>query len=143
MGVEENKTLAREWFARCYAGNLEAIDELVAEAYVGQFNGDPPLRGREALRQGNAATRAGFPDIHVDVEDLLAEGDTVAVRWTAQGHYQGELPGGPAPEKPVIVTGITIFRLADDKLEESWLNWDTLGLLQQLGIVPTPGQAQR
>ena len=140
MGVEENKALAREWFARCYAGNLEVIDELVAEDYVGQFNSDPPMHGREALRQGNAATQAAFPDLRIEVEDLVADGDRVAARYTSRGTHTGPFGSIPPTGKPFAISGITICRFRDGTLVEHWGVYDLLGGLQQLGVLPAPGQ---
>ena len=138
MGVEENKALARAWFARCYAGNLEAIDELIAEDYVGHFNGAPPMRGREGLRRGNAETKAAAPDIRVEVEELIAEGDTVVARYTARGTNTGAGRGLPATGKPFAMAGITICRIRDGWIVEHHGVYDMLGLLQQVGLIPSP-----
>ena len=82
-----------------------------------------------------------FPDLHFTVEDLIAEGDKVVARLTVRGTQQGAFMGIPPTGKHVTVTGIDINRLAGGKSVEHWLNMDTLGLLQQLGVIPAPGQA--
>ena len=84
--------------------------------------------------------RTAFPDLHFTVEDQIAEGDMVANRVTARGTHQGEFMGIAPTGKQVTVTGITIDRIAGDKLEESWASWDFLGLMQQLGAIPEPGE---
>jgi predicted ester cyclase len=82
-----------------------------------------------------------FPDLHFTIEDIIAEGDTVVVRQTARGTHQGDLMGIPPTGKQVSGTGITITRVVNGKAVEDWFNGDDLGLLQQLGVVPVPGQA--
>lgn len=138
-----NKALARRIVEEAFtAGRLEVVDELVARDYVGH---DPSLpedaRGPEGVKELIAGYRAAFPDIRVTVEDQIAEGDMVVTRWAATGTHQGELMGMPPTGKQGTVTGMTIDRIADGKIVESWDNWDTLGLMQQLGAVPAPATA--
>jgi predicted ester cyclase len=71
--------------------------------------------------------------------DLIAEGDKVAGRWTARGTHKGDLFGIPPTGKQGTVTGIDIYHFAGGKIEENWSNWDALGLMQQLGVIPAPG----
>jgi steroid delta-isomerase-like uncharacterized protein len=84
---------------------------------------------------------AAFPDLHLTIEDQIAEGDKVVIRWTAHGTHKGNFMGIPPTGKEAVVTGITIDRFANGKTVEAWNNSDDLGLLQQLGVVPAPGQA--
>ncbi len=72
---------------------------------------------------------------------MIAEGDQVVTRWSGRGTHTGDLPGIPATGKQTLVTGIQIDRIVNGKVVEDHVNWDTLGLLQQLGVIPTPGQA--
>ena len=76
------------------------------------------------------------------LEDMIAEGDKVAVRFTLRGTHGGDLMGIPPTGKPVAVTGIDINRIADGKIAERWANFDALGLMQQLGVIPTPEQVR-
>ncbi len=99
------------------------------------------VRGREGLRQLVAQYQAAFPDLAVTIEDLVAEGDQVVARWTARGTHQGELMGLAATGQPMSVSAISISRHAAGQIAEEWENFDQLGLLQQLGAVPTPQQA--
>jgi predicted ester cyclase len=78
-------------------------------------------------------------DTHFTIEDVIAEGDKVVTRWTARGTHKGELQGIPPTGKQVVVTGIVINRLVNGKLEEGWSNFDALGMLQQLGVIPSMG----
>lgn len=138
-----NKALARRLTEEAFnAGNLEVTDELIARDFVGHDPALPEdLRGPAGVRESIAGYRAAFPDLHLAVEAQIAEGDTVVTRWRAVGTHQGELMGMPATGKQGTVTGITIDRIADGKIAESWTNWDTLGLMQQLGAVPAPATA--
>jgi len=81
-----------------------------------------------------------YPDTHFTIEDQIAEGDTVVTRWTARGTHKGPLMGIPPTGKQVTVTGISIGRVVNGKTVEGWSNYDTLGMMQQLGVVPAPGQ---
>jgi len=81
-----------------------------------------------------------FPDLHFTVEDFIAEGDKVVARLTVRGTQQGIFMGIPPTGKHATVTAIDINRMAGGKSVEHWLNMDTLGLLQQLGVIPAPGQ---
>ncbi len=139
----ENKALARRLVEEAFnAGRLDVTDELVASDYLGH---DPSLpeevRGPAGVKELIAGYRAAFPDIHVTIEDQIADGDLVVSRWSAKGTHQGELMGMPATGKQATVTGITIDRIADGRIVESWDNWDTLGLMQQLGAIPAPAMA--
>jgi steroid delta-isomerase-like uncharacterized protein len=123
------------------AGRYELADELVAEAAIGHDPALPePAMGPEGVKQGARGYREAFPDLSMKVEEIVAENDLVAVRWTARGTHKNELFGIAPTGKEATVTGITIDRWAGGKIAESWTNWDTFGLLQQLGAVPAPAQ---
>ena len=85
--------------------------------------------------------RAALPDIRSTAEDVLAEGDRVAVRWTGSGTHTGEIMGVPPSGVRVSATGIFVFHIKDGKIVEYWENWDTLGFLQQIGAIPAPASA--
>ena len=80
--------------------------------------------------------RTVFLDLHFTIEDMVAEDDKIVVRWTASGTHKGELMGIPPTNERVTVTGMSMDRVAHGKLVESWINWDNLGLLQQIGAIP-------
>ncbi len=140
MSAEENKAIARradeELFDR---GNLDVADELFAPNFVYH---DPASgedwRGPESVKQYATMLRAAFPDLRYTVEDQIAEGDKVATRYTASGTHRGELMGIAPTGNRVEITGISITRIEDGKIEEIWENYDTLGMMQQLGIIPSP-----
>jgi len=140
MSTEDNKVLVRRAFDALNQQNWAAFYKLVAPDIV-LHNASTTIQGLEAYQQFISMYYAAFPDLHFLVEDMIAEGDRVVFRYTAQGTHQGALMGIAPTGKQVTVTGIGITRRANDKNVEEWLNVDTLGLLQQLGVVPTMGQA--
>lgn len=142
MSVEQHKALVRRFLEQVWnQGNLAALDELFAAECVGH---DPsrlkPVSGRESLRQFIARYQSACPDLRHTSEAQLAEGELVARRWTLHGTHQGQFVGVPPTGKRITVAGINIERIANGKIAESWTSWDTLGLLRQLGAIPTPGR---
>ncbi len=120
-------------------GNLAVVDELIDPNFALHLPGSQePLRGTEGLKRAAEVFRSGFPDRHVSVEDVICEGDKVAVRVKQQGTHHGIFQGINPPGKQVNVTAIAIFRVADGKIAEEWLSSDRLGLLQQIGAFPQP-----
>jgi steroid delta-isomerase-like uncharacterized protein len=123
-----------------HKGNLGAIDEFIAPDYIrhtSQFReGGRDVHGPEDGRKSIAALRASFPDIHFDLEDILAEGDKVVARWTCTGTHRGEFRGIAPTGKRVAFSGMNIYRLRDGKIVERWGVEDGLSLLQQLGALP-------
>ena len=142
MSAEQNKELARLLLEEAWSkGNLALLDEIVAPLAV-DHNPAPGQRpGLEGLKQLIAMVREAFPDWRYTIEDMVTEGDKVAIRWRAQGTHRGPFLGIPPTGKQVTVPGINIERIAEGKIVEWWHNFDMLGWLQQLGVVPPPGQA--
>jgi steroid delta-isomerase-like uncharacterized protein len=134
---EANKTVSRRLVEEAFnQGKLDVIEELVAPAFVSHDPLTGDTKGPEGTREVIEGYRSAFPDLKITVEDQLAERDLVATRWTAKGTHKGELLGIAPTGKESTVTGLTIDRIKDGKIVESWNNWDTLGMLRQLGIVP-------
>lgn len=121
-------------------GNLSVIDELASEGFA---NHDPSdggeFVGREGAKQQILTFRTAFPDLHLTIDEMIETGDKVVMRWTATGTHLGELTGLAPTGARITTTGITIDRFQDGKTVESWSNWDTLGLMRQLGAAPEPG----
>ena len=142
MSTEENKVLFRRIPQEVInTGALERADQVIAPDYVEHLPlppGTPP--GLAGFRQFWTAFLAAFPDLRYTVEDLVAEGDRVAGRVTVTGTHRGAFMGLPATGKRATWTEIHIGRFAHGKLVEHWANLDQLGLLQQLGALPAPGQ---
>ncbi len=137
---EENKAISRradeELFDR---GNLDVADELFAPDFV--FH-DPTSgkdwSGPESVKQYATMMRAAFPDLNYTVEDQIAQGDKVVTRYTASGTHQGELMGIAPTGNKVEITGISITRIEGGKIEEIWESYDALGMMHQLGVIPSP-----
>ena len=139
----ENKALVRRFFAAIEQGNAATLDEVMVEDYVHHDLSLPPemQRGREAYKQGIGMLHAAFPDWQVAVEDLVAEGDEVAVRVTVRGTHRGELMGVPPSGNTVDFGLIGSLRIADGRIAEGWVTFDALGMMQQIGAIPAPEQA--
>jgi steroid delta-isomerase-like uncharacterized protein len=140
---EDNKALARRVFDAFSSGNVDELDEVVAPDAEDHDTQNPNrhIRGPEGIKQTIQMYRAAFPDLKMTVEEQIAEGDMVATRWVAVGTHEGDLPGLPATGKQSTVTGIGIDRIENGKIVEAWTNWDTLGMLQQLGALPEAQEA--
>ena len=122
-------------------GNMDTLEEVLAADLL-NHNPPPGLPGtREGVKLFVQGQRAAFPDMQVTVQDVIAEGDKVVLRFVARGTHQGPFAGLPPTGKQVSVAGINIYRLAQGTIVEAWAERDTLGMLQQLGVVPAPGQA--
>jgi steroid delta-isomerase-like uncharacterized protein len=134
----ENKALVRRWFEEVWnKGDASAIDRLFAANGIVHGLGEE-RKGPAGFKPFHAAYRDAFPDVRLDLEDLIAEDDKVAFRWTGTATHQGSGLGFPPTGKKVRFTGMGIVRVQDGKLVEGWNNFDQFGLLQQLGIVNAP-----
>ncbi len=142
MSVEENKALARNVFERWGKGDETLIDELYSADCVWHGPGGEEIRGQEGMKQFMAALGVAFPDKRYTVHDMIAEGDKVVARWTLRGTHKGEWRGIAPTNKQVTLTGVYIFRIADGKDVEDWLEADYLSFMQQLGAIPPLGQAR-
>ncbi len=142
MSAEENKTLIRRYREIHNKGNLDELDKIVAKDIVSHsaLPGLPP--GLEGGKMAHNVFMAAFPDTHVTTDDLVAEGDKIVERFTATGTHKGEFMGAPPTGKKFQTGGMSVYRIANGKIVEHWGLDDALGLMQQLGMVPTPGQGQ-
>ena len=140
MSTEDNKALAQRWLEEVWnKGDLSLIDELIAPNYVLHDPTRPGLRGRAGIEESIAMFRRAFPDLHFTIEDQVAESEKIVTRYTVQGTHLGPPMGIPATGKQGTITGIDIYRITDGQIEEAWSNWDTLGLLQRIGVIPLLG----
>ena len=134
---EENKTLARRWADIFNQDNLDLVEEIYASDFVLHDPAMPEdLRGVEGAREFYSMYISAFPDTEITIEDQVAEGDTVATRWTARGTHEGELMGVPRSGNRVEVPGMTLSRIEGGKIAEEWNNYDALGLMQAIGAIP-------
>jgi steroid delta-isomerase-like uncharacterized protein len=142
VSTEENKRLAREAIGIWTTGDLAAADEIYAPDYVNHQHHDPDdprdLHGVEAMKRFAREFREAFPDFRDSVDIQIAEGNMVATRFTSRGTQKGLFMGVEPTNKKLVWTGITIDRIADGKIVESWANWDMMGLMQQLDAVSAP-----
>ena len=145
MSEEENKAIARRALKEIFSGqgNLEVADEIISPNFVGH---DPvsseDSRGPEGVKEFAMMYRNAFPDVQLSVEDQVAEGDMVVTRWIARGTHQGELMGIAPTGNRVTVAGTSVERIVDGKIEETWDNYDALGMMQQIGAIPSLEEAQ-
>lgn len=130
-----NQNLVRRIYEEAFnGGRLDILDELVADAYEAPDGG----RGAAAVRTNIADIRAGFPDIRFTIEDLIAEGDRVVVRWSWVATHRATFRGIAPTGKRITNSGIAIYQLRDGKIVRSWLETDRLGVMQQLGAAQAP-----
>jgi steroid delta-isomerase-like uncharacterized protein len=141
VSVEEDKQLVRRLFDHVRVGELDRAAALLAPDFVEHGGAAGQAPGREGWKQGRAMLAAAFPDLASTVEDVVAEGDRVVTRWTVRGTHRGAFMGIPPTGKQATVTGITVWRVAGGAIAESWVAMDRLGLLQQLGVIPSPEQS--
>jgi len=132
MSLEENKDLVRREQAELWShtGDLDAAEELFV-AYQA-----------EAAKQEAADFRRGFPDVTSTIEDLITEGDKVVARWRSRATHRGDYMGMPPSGKEVQIMGISVYRIEEGKIAESWTVEDQFGLMQQIGAIPEPEQSE-
>ena len=135
MDTARNKDVARQLYALINEGRVDQLADLISPDYIEH----DPLPGQGSGREGvldrfSMITTALAP--HFTIEDLVAEGDRIVVRWTNAGTHVGEFAGIPATGRAFTIAGIDIYRVADERLCEHWHVIDQLGMLGQLGILP-------
>jgi predicted ester cyclase len=141
MSTEQNKIITRRFVEEVIGkGNWKVVDELVATNYSYQAPG-MEVSGPDGIKQLLGMLRTAFPDWNETIEDLLGEGDKVVFRVIGTGTHKGDWMGIPPTGNKVTVKGIDIVRIEGDKLVEHWANFDALGMMQQLGVIPTPEAA--
>jgi steroid delta-isomerase-like uncharacterized protein len=141
---EVNKNVVRRLFEDVWnKGSMPVADELFAATYTHHDSSTPDVgRGPESEKKRATLYRTAFPDVRFTIEDLIAEGETVTARWSCRGTHKGDLNGIAATGKQFNITGVSNARFANSKMVEGWVNWDALGLMQQLGVVPELGKAK-
>jgi steroid delta-isomerase-like uncharacterized protein len=142
MSAEENKDVVRRFWGVWEEGNIGLVDELVAPDYVNHSPGIPDQpEGPEGIKAVVSMFRGGMPDLRVVIDDMIAEGDKVAIRYTLEGTHEGELFGVPPTGRRISIESVTIERVSGGKIREHWRVTDTLDMMQQLGAMPTPEHA--
>jgi len=136
ISTEKNKALVRRSVEAWVKGNWALLDEFIVTDYVDHDPLPGQAPGREGYKQAGTMILKAFPDFQIAVEDMIAEGDKVVVRSTCSGTHKGEFMGIAPTGKKVTFTQISIYRIVGGKFVEEWSNMDTLGFLQQLGVIP-------
>jgi steroid delta-isomerase-like uncharacterized protein len=143
MSAEGNKAIMRRYFSVFEQGNLDLLDELLAPDYVNHTPATPDLpTGPEGVKGVVSMFRGGMPDLRVVVEDMIAEGDKVATRYTLEGTHEGELFGVPPTGQRLSIKSMTVERVSEGRIRDHWRVTDSLDMMQQLGVVPEPGQQE-
>jgi len=142
MSIKEIKALGRrlveEW-NKGKAAAMAVMDESYATDVVFHGGTGEDIRGLKGYKQFMSEFFSAFPDVHFTFDDTVVEGDKVATRWTITGTPKGEFRGIPPTNKKVTIWGISIDRIAGGKVVEEWERFDTLGFMQQLGLIPPLG----
>ena len=134
----ENKALVRRWFDEVWCnGRAAAIDELLASQALVHGLG-PAMQGPEGFKPFHAAYRNAFPDVKIQLDAIVAEGNMVAARWSGTGTHRGDGLGFKATGRQIQFSGMVFVRVENGKLVEGWNNFDQLGMFQQLGVVKLP-----
>ena len=135
MSIEENKALIRHIYELCNRKDLDSYFKLLDPGYIAHFSmGDFSL---EQAKQFETMYFAAFPDVSATIEDMVAEGDKVAIRVTWRGTHKGEFMGIAPTGNKIKMTNTLIFRIAVGKLAENWATIDELRMMQQLGAIPS------
>jgi len=139
MSIESNKSIVRQFIEDVFVrGSADAVERLTTPDFTPHSWGSVPP-GADNLKQAVQRVSAGLSDVSMKVDDIIAEGDEVAVRLTAHATHRGEFMGLPATGKTYTISETHIFRLRDGKVSEHWRDADMLGLMRQLGALPSAG----
>ncbi len=144
MSIEENKAIGHRYVEDLWNDeNPDAFDELVAADFISHNStiGEEAL-DREGLKQAINAFQTVLSGLKLNIEDMIAEGDKVAIRGTHRGTHASEIAGAPATGKEITGTWLIILRIEDRKIVERWVNWDELGFMKQLGAIPPTGESE-
>ncbi len=133
-----NKAIVRRWSEELWgSGAMDVADQIVSADYVRHDPGDPfPARGPEDVKRIVAMLRGMLPDLHIEVDAMVAEGDMVVCRYTATATDTVGYMGMPPTGKSIRTVAMQMFRIADEQIVESWAVRDDLGVLRQLGHFP-------
>ena len=142
MSSEESKVIVRRFWGVWEEGNLDLVDELLASDYTNHSPATPDQpTDLEGVKAVVSMFRSGMPDLSVVIEDMIAEGDKVVVRYTLEGTHEGELFGVPPTGQRLSIKSISVERVSDGKIREHWRITDSLDMMQQLGVIPMPEHA--
>jgi steroid delta-isomerase-like uncharacterized protein len=138
MSVSENQAVVRRWIDAWNVQDVAAGSDLLSPDFVRHDANLPEVVGAAAQRDFLRAVFSAFPDIHIEVQQLIADGDTVVARLLVRGTHRDEFLGIPATGRSINIQSVDTFRVADDGIVEQWVLMDALGMMQQLGAIPGP-----
>jgi steroid delta-isomerase-like uncharacterized protein len=139
MSSEESKVIVRRFWGVWEEGNIDLVDELLAPDYVNHSPATPDQpTDPEGIKAVVGMFRGAMPDLRVIIEDMIAEGDKVVVRYTIEGTHERELFGVPPTGERLSIKSISVERVSDGKIREHWRITDSLDMMQQLGVIPVP-----
>jgi steroid delta-isomerase-like uncharacterized protein len=134
MNIDQNKELLRRFSAEILnQGNMVVADQIIAPDYLNHNPVPGQAPGLEGFKRSITSMRMAFPDLTETIEAIIAEGDLVSVRATRRGTHEGTYMGVPGTNRPVIIPTMYFVRVVNGKITDLWLNWDILGMLQQIG----------
>jgi steroid delta-isomerase-like uncharacterized protein len=135
MSSEQNEAVVRRTFDAFNTGDTSAAEELIAEGARAHDPAQPEeLTGPEGFRQTIELYRGAFSDLAFSIDEIFSDGEMVCTRWSTTGTHDGELMGIEPTGNRISSTGISVDRVVDGKVAESWVQWDNLGLMQQVGV---------
>jgi steroid delta-isomerase-like uncharacterized protein len=138
--TEENKAIVRRWFEEVInQGNVEAVDVICAQCapsfVVIKGVDEDASGGLEGVKSLVQTFHKAFPDLKFKIEDQIAEDNKVVSRLSIEGTHSGEFMGIPPTNKQFSIKGVSIWLVGEGKLVEEWVSWDTMGMMQQLGLM--------
>jgi steroid delta-isomerase-like uncharacterized protein len=139
MSVAEHEAVIGRWMDAWNAKDIDTAVDLLAPEFVRHDANMPDVVGPRAQRDFLDGMFLAFPDLTLRPERIIAQDNLVAVHLTAHGSHRGEFIGIPATQREATVQAVDIYRLADSRIAEQWVIIDVLGLMQQLGAIPSPG----
>jgi steroid delta-isomerase-like uncharacterized protein len=141
MTSEQAEAVAHRWHLEVVQeGNTGLADQILTPDVLIHVNGQE-FRGVDAAKQLATALKTAFPDIRITHNEAIVSGDRVVIRWTSDQTHGGDYFGTPASGKRIQIEGLDLFHLRDGTIAEMWIEFDNLGVLQQMGAVPQPQQA--
>nr|BBH87345.1 hypothetical protein KTC_20960 [Thermosporothrix sp. COM3] len=139
MSIEQKKALVTDYVERVWNhADLAALDELTTDTFR-YYLGGQPGRDHEQMRQLITMLHTAFPDWRVEIVEMVAEANTVVIRWQGDVTHLGPFQGIAATGKHIAVNGINMYHIREGKIEAEWEQTHTLGMLEQMGVLP-PGQ---
>jgi steroid delta-isomerase-like uncharacterized protein len=142
MANEQNEAVVRRTFDAFNTGDTSPAEELIADGAVSHDPATPSdATGPEAFSQTIELYRSAFSDLTFTIDEMFSDRDLVCTRWSTAATHDGDLMGTPASGNHITGSGISIDRVVDGKVAESWVQWDNLGLMQQIGAFETAGAA--